>query len=278
MREVTGVLINLGAQIKLIAIPSTFTADEKNLMLRTYKIGLIARACATFSITDIGIYYDPDPYFDSHGLGRFIVKILKYINTPPYLRKIAFEIDESLRYIGVTEPLKAPHHLDKEYPVPYRYMYLKRDLGETVILTDGERKIKVVKNEFFKPKEKIFVVDLERGEIVDKRTLPLYYGYDVFYFNKGLRVLLERLRKRGFIIIGTSRYGEDVREIEIKKHEKVAVIFGSPFRGLREMLGKDYANYFDYYINLVPNQTVKTIRTEEALFYALGILRYLNVL
>ena len=264
--------------IKLVAIPSSYTGDEKNLMLRTYKIGMIARACATFGITDIGVYYDPDPYFDSHGLGRFIVKVLKYINTPPYLRKIAFEIDQSLKHIGVVEPLKTPHHLDKEYPTDYRYVYLKKDLGDRLLVTDGTRDYKVRKNKYYKKGERIFVINTKTREIVNKRSLPIYYGYDAFYYNKGLRELLKSLRKRNFLIIGTSRYGEVVTKVKIPKHDKIAIIFGSPFRGLREMLGNNYREYFDLFLNFVPDQLVKTVRTEEAVFYVLGILRAFSII
>ena len=263
---------------KLLAIPSTFTADEKNLEIRTYKIGLIARAAATFGITDIGIYYDPDPYFDSHGLGRFIVKVLKYINTPPYLRKTAFSVDPSLKYIGIVEPLKTPHHLDIEFKLPFRYTYLKKKLNGYIIVTDGKRDYKVKKTANYREKEKIYVIDTDKKVIVDKHSLPVYFGYDVFYFNKGLLPLLRKLRKRGFLIIGTSRYGDDIRNVELKKSDKISIVFGSPFRGLIDMLGDNYRNYFDYFVNFIPDQNVKTIRVEEAVFYVLGILRYLNLL
>ena len=266
-------------RVKLIAIPSTFTADEKNLLLRTYKIGMVARACSTFGITDVGVYYDPDPMFESHGLGRFIVKVLKYLNTPPYLRKTAFEIDNSLRYIGVTEPLKTPHHLDKEYRVPYRYAFVIRDEKKMLKVTDGSREYWVRKSKAYKEGERIVVIDTKKLVVVDKHDLPIYFGYDVFYFNRELKYLLKKLQNRNFLIIGTSRYGDDIRDVNIPRREKIAIIFGSPFRGLREILHEEkMIKYFDYYINIVPNQLVKTIRTEEAIFYTLAILRYKGVI
>lgn len=264
--------------IKLVAIPSSFTADEKNLLLRTYKIGMIARACATFSITDIGIYFDPDPLFDTHGLGRFIVKVLKYINTPPYLRKVAFGIDTSLKYVGVVEPLKTPHHLDKEYSVDYRYVHVEKREGKELIVTDGRTRYRVKINDKFKEGERIIVIDAKKKEIVDKKDIPIYFGYDTFYFSAGLVNLLKRLKEREFLIIGTSRFGENVSKVKIPKRKKIAIIFGSPFRGLKEIVGKKGMQYFDYYLNFVPNQTVKTIRTEEAIFYVLSILRYKKII
>jgi len=265
--------------IKLLALPSTFTGEEKSLLLRTYKIGMIARAAATFGITDIGIYYDPDPLFESHGLGRFIVKVLKYINTPPYLRKIAFGKDDSLRYVGYTEPLKTPHHLDREYKVQYRYAYVLERVGNKLRVNDGREVLWVKIGEGFKEGNRIVVIDTERRVTIDRRKLPIYFGYYVFYYNKGLLELLKSLKKRGFFIIGTSRYGEDIRKTELKlcDKEKIAIFFGSPFRGLREMLGGD-VSLFDVFLNFIPEQNVKTIRTEEAVFYTLSILRYLNII
>ncbi len=263
---------------KMILIPSTFTSDEKNLIIRKYKIGLIARACATFGITDIGIYYDPDPKFDSHGLGRFIVKVLKYINTPPYLRKIAFEKDNSLRYIGVIEPLKTPHHLDKIYGSRYRYAYVISLDKKYLHVTDGSKKYRVKINPSYKSGEKIIVIDTKKKKIIDKRTLPFYFGFDAFYYNKGLVTLLNQLQKREFCIIGTSRYGDPVNRVKIKCGEKIAIVFGSPYRGLREMLGNGYRDFFNYFINVVPDQKVETIRTEEAVFYTLSILHVKSVI
>ena len=53
------------------------------------------------------------------------------------------------------------------------------------------------------------------------------------------------------------------------------IIFGSPKRGLQEILkqeGKNPEETFDYFINTVPNQNVSTVRTEEAILISLGIL------
>jgi len=262
----------------MILIPSTFTSDEKNLIIRTYKIGLIARACVTFGITDIGIYYDPDPKFDSHGLGRFIVKVLKYINTPPYLRKIAFGRDDSLRYIGVIEPLKTPHHLNKIYSTRYKYAYVLSKRKSHLYVTDGDKKYKVKITSAYKVGERIVVIDIREKKIIDKKQIPYYFGFDVFYYNKGLPTLLNDLKRRGFCIIGTSKYGSIVSQTKIKCNKKIAIVFGSPYRGLREMLGEKYKDFFDFFINVVPDQKVETIRTEEAIFYTLSILHINSVI
>ncbi len=262
----------------ICAIPSTYTGDEKRADLRTYKIGVLARVFATFGVTDVCVYYDPDPHFDSHGLGRFIVKVLKYLNTPPYLRKVAFPLDKSLRYIGLCEPLKTPHHLKRE---PWRYVYVLEDLGDKLRVSDGKDEFIVKKGKGVRRGERILVIDVKRKITVDKHELDVYWGYDVFYFNRTLDVLLERLKERGFLIIGTSKYGEDVRKARISKRDKIAIIFGGPFRGIREILKKKWhthKKYFDYFLNFIPRQNVETIRMKEAVHYVLAVLRYLSVI
>ncbi len=259
---------------KILLIPSTFTGETKDPKIRIYKIAQIARAASTFGITDIGVYFDPDSKFDSHGLGRFIVKVLKYLNTPPYLRKVAFPIDESLKFIGVAPPLKVRHHLEKGR---YRYAYVVKRKKNGAIVNDGD-------HEFFvrgEVRDRIVVVDLPRRRIIDKKELPFYFGYDVFYFSAGLKPLLERYRYQNFLLIGTSRYGDDIRSIKfsgIKDRKGVVVVFGSFSRGLKDILGDDWKEQFDYVINVVLGQEVQTIRTEEAAYYTLSILRYLNLL
>lgn len=256
----------------MILIPSTFTADEKNLMLRIYKIGTIARVISTFAIRQIGVYYDRDPNFDSHALGRFIVKVLKYINTPPYLRRYAFPIDSDLRYIGVIEPLKTRHHLKSNGR--YRYVQVLEDKGDYVVCSDGRATYKLKKTKAYMKGLKIYLADLSKKIIVSKTAPKEYYGYEVFYFSKPLKYLLKKLKSRGYYIIGTSRYGEDIRLTRFEKNSKIAIVFGGPYRGLKDILSERDTQLMDVLVNFVPGQEVETIRMEEAVHYVLSILRY----
>jgi predicted SPOUT superfamily RNA methylase MTH1 len=86
--------------------------------------------------------------------------------------------------------------------------------------------------------------------------------------------------------IGTSRYGTPVEEFwsEISKSlnnvESVLIVFGSPRRGLQEILsqeGKKPMDLFHFFVNTVPSQQVATVRTEEALFITLGMLNEMKL-
>ncbi len=143
-----------------------------------------------------------------------------------------------------------------------------------VLVTNSEEEFEVISNKDFRTK--ILVYDKEQKKFLEKYETKEYFGYEVFYYNKPLPSLLEKLRKRGFYLIGTSRLGEDVRRVKIKRVDKIAIAFGSFARGFEDMFGKKFKELFDITINVVPNQIIYSIRTEEAIFYTLAILRYMN--
>lgn len=258
---------------KTLLIPSTFTGEKRDKKMRILLISQLARTAVNFGINEIGIYYDPDPKFNSHGLGRYILKVLKYLNTPPYIRKIAFPIDESLRYIGSALPLNSYYHKDKSR---YVYVYVLKKNGNKYLVTDGEKEFEInVKRRL--RNTKILVYDKKKNELIYPYETEYYFGYEVFYYNKPLENLLEKLRKEGFYIIGTSRYGEDIRKVKIERKENLAIVFGSFARGIEDMI-KNWKEKFDITINICPDQKLETIRTEEAIHYTLPLLKYLGII
>lgn len=94
-----------------IAIPSSALINENDPKIKTFKIGMIARACAVFRVDEIIIYRDPR--LDE---SRFIKDVLEYMETPQYLRKY-IPIKRTLRFAGVLPPLKIPSHKPKQVKV-----------------------------------------------------------------------------------------------------------------------------------------------------------------
>ncbi|MFQ6062565.1 MAG: putative RNA uridine N3 methyltransferase [Methanosarcinales archaeon] len=84
-----------------ILIPSSLTLESKDLKIKTYKVAQIARAASVFRVDKIIIYKDKD-YNDS----KFISTILKYAETPQYLRKRLFALKKDLKYAGIILPLR----------------------------------------------------------------------------------------------------------------------------------------------------------------------------
>ena len=88
-----------------ILIPSSITIEKADQKINTYKIAAIARAAAIYRVDRIIIYRD-EQFDDS----SFISTILRYAETPQYLRKHMFPRSEMLRYAGVIPPLRTKHH------------------------------------------------------------------------------------------------------------------------------------------------------------------------
>ena len=241
-----------------IAIPSTFTGEEKNQTLRAYKIGSLARTCAIYGVDEIIVYYDPDKMFNSQGLGRKIVRALKYINTPPYLRKDVFKLEDTEKEWGVFPPLKTYHHVPEEFGIPWRMGIVRNGrlvAGKENYAINGRL-----------PDGEVATINKDTGIAEDPKA---YWGYSAMYERNGLSRMIEK--NDGFCIVGTSVRGEDIRNAA-KPNKETLVIFGSPFRGLQEM---EKARY-DLMLNTVPGQNTKTVRTEEAVHSTLSAMKALK--
>mmetsp|Transcript_113330 Transcript_113330/g.206161 ORF Transcript_113330/g.206161 Transcript_113330/m.206161 type:complete len:109 (+) Transcript_113330:1-327(+) len=80
--------------------------------------------------------------------------------------------------------------------------------------------------------------------------------------------------------IGTSERGEALGVSRLPKFKHLLLVFGG-LGGLEEVLSDELSGYpsdtdpaslFSRYVNICPNQTSRTIRTEEALFISLAAL------
>ena len=79
-------------------------------------------------------------------------------------------------------------------------------------------------------------------------------------------------------------YGNYIKEIENKlkpeliKNKKILIVFGSPQRGLEEILREEKIKPEDiseFYINMINNQKTKTVRAEEAILITLSLINSL---
>jgi len=232
-------------------IPSTFTSVVKHRPLRAYVIGELARVLAIFGVTHVFIYYDRDPYFDSHALGRYIVKVLKYAVTPPWLKKKVFPKEETDRWFGLIPPLQIEAHE-------------RESVGGWSWVAIGGR-----------------LVPLCRGRPVDPLRIKRdpYIGFWAEYIPERIDRAVELVRRRkGFrYVVGTSRHGESIWDGAVRERLRelasggVAVVFGGHHRGIFEMPGGSPA-LFDLVVNIYPLQRTRTIRTEEAVALALEAL------
>jgi predicted SPOUT superfamily RNA methylase MTH1 len=115
--------------------------------------------------------------------------------------------------------------------------------------------------------------------LVRKSEIEQYWGYDVHIINS----LKELLRKGLFdMTLGTSKNGAELVVTndllkQFKDSEKILIAFGSPKKGLTEILGENNVNnFFDFYLNMIPGQGTETVRTSEAFVACLAILNLLS--
>jgi predicted SPOUT superfamily RNA methylase MTH1 len=278
--------VSAGARL-CVAIPASLVADTPHLREKTAKLGAIARACATFGVHEIILYPDGSQENQQEN-SRFCEQILKFVETPQYLRKRLFGLNPSLRYAGILPPLQIPPH-----DVPRSSRDCKRgDVREGVVISRRgnslevdvglERTLECSGTDQVGTRITIGIASLGKnlvGEIVDSTKISIYWGYRVKQSKFKLATLVEK--ERFDLKIGTSRYGANVLDIwskvsnSMKNAGSVLVAFGSPREGLTQIIGQEGKrpeDVFDFFLNTVPAQNVATVRTEEALLISLALL------
>jgi len=275
-----------------VAIPASLVSDIPHLREKTLRIGLIGRVLAIFRVDEIIIY--PDILSrDQTKDAALIEAILSYMETPQYLRRLLFKIRSELRYVGILPPLRTPHH-----PTQNRKRDLKiGEYREGVVASSDKRGIRIdigvesmvfVSNVKVKPNSRVTVRIKEKekqliGELVDPNEIQVYWGYRVNVSNFSLGHLLKD--RRYDLVIATSRRGDPITEIadkllnRLKRSRWMLVAFGSPTRGLQEIVkqeGIKLEGTAHFIVNTVPNQGVETVRTEEALYATLAVLNILS--
>jgi predicted SPOUT superfamily RNA methylase MTH1 len=269
---------------RTIFIPSSLTMELRDGRVRTLKVGLIARAAAVFRVDRIVVYKDEE--FDD---SRFISTVLRYAETPQYLRKLLIPRREELRHVGILPPLRTAHH-----PVSSRTSALKVGefrvgaVVERVGSDDGawveigvDRPIPLRTKEKLKAGERldvrIFSLNPLAAEPVDRKDIPLYWGYETEVAGS----LEERLASANAYIVLTSRKGETVtpgilQEMGRSIQGDLAVVFGSPARGVEAFLSRAIMDRC-YMINTIPHQGTETVRVEEAVFATLALLNLVRM-
>lgn len=273
-----------------VALPDSLLYGLTSDIDKTTKIFQISRSLSIFRVENLLIYHDKLSETKNRDLD-FIVTLLEYLDTPPYLRKKIYPKIDILRYAGKLHPLRTPHHKDKVSLKDIRHgdirvgllekngTNLYVDVGlDTLIPYEGEFKkdstkinIKLVYRKKF-----LIAIDASKDEI-DKEN---YWGYKILT----LRSLSDVLAKYSSShVVLTSRYSRyfnssNDKFLEIlksigNKNEPLLIVFGSPKYGLNEILKKEKTISSKYIsFNFFPNQGTQTIRLEESIIGVLSIL------
>ena len=275
-----------GQRERVILIPSSLTMESRDSRVNTLKVGQIARAAAVFQYNRIVIYRDPE-YNDS----RFISMVLRYMDTPQYLRRMLIPRREELRHVGVLPPLRTAHH-----PLNSRSESLKIGefrVGAVVesVGSDGgvwveigvDRPIPLRTGGRYSVGQRlcvrIFSQEPLAAEPVDQLDIPIYWGYETEVV-EDLEAYLDS-RKDALVIL-TSKKGKTADpEIlqnlaQTGRKRDLAVVFGSPARGVDAFLSAKAIGRYEM-INTIPHQGTETVRVEEAVFSTLALLNLVRL-
>jgi methyltransferase len=266
-----------------IALPDTSLADSTNLRKKTAKAGRIARALAVFRVEEVFVYktgfLPPSKMRDAD----LLVRILRYLDTPQYLRKRIFPKSPSLQFAGTLPPLRTRSHplqsslsnLSKgaiRWGVQVRPNQI--DLGFDKLIDHpelvSERDPTLFRVVSTSPKIAL--------ETIERSDVQMYWGYEASRIG-GLVDLLKQ--SEGMTRIGFSRNAPTFKNLEddlistISNTKSVLAIFGGPERGIIDLCAnekEDIKHYVDFWINTVEGQGTATVRLEEALLISLGLL------
>ena len=76
-----------------VSLPDTVLEEKDSPRDKTAKLGLVARACAMYGVDVIEVFRDPG----GKGEGPAIIKVLQYLETPQYLRRRLYPLDDVLK-------------------------------------------------------------------------------------------------------------------------------------------------------------------------------------
>jgi predicted SPOUT superfamily RNA methylase MTH1 len=269
-----------------IAIPDSSISDEQTKRDKTLKVCQFARACSIFRVKKIFIYHDETT--DSAQDLSLLKTILRYLDTPQYLRKLLYPRTNQLEYAGILHPINAPHH---------RSLQSIRDvkLGDVRVgvIVKGRgglhadvglsRLVTFEGSGFCGKKVNVKIVStypILRGKEASEYDIKEYWGYEVQEaFN--LSGLLESTQNAQILI--TSKKGNYLKHKEprilesLKSFRNFLVVFGTPKKGVEEILSVEGRSIdaYEYVLNMFPLQATKTVRLEEAILGSLSILNHI---
>eukprot|EP00485_Elphidium_margaritaceum_P019550 CAMPEP_0202729786 /NCGR_PEP_ID=MMETSP1385-20130828/186313_1 /ASSEMBLY_ACC=CAM_ASM_000861 /TAXON_ID=933848 /ORGANISM="Elphidium margaritaceum" /LENGTH=371 /DNA_ID=CAMNT_0049396057 /DNA_START=29 /DNA_END=1141 /DNA_ORIENTATION=+ len=107
-----------------VAIPGSVMETAKTPQLQSYLASQFARIVSIFCVDEIVIFSETASTIkekpNRSDCNLFFVRLLRYLETPQYLRRSLFAVHSDFRYVGMCRPLRTPHHLNKNELCPYR--------------------------------------------------------------------------------------------------------------------------------------------------------------
>jgi len=262
-----------------IAIPDSCLNDDSTNLDKSRKIADIARACAIFGVGTVYVY--------EHGGDRqdkaLLLTVLRYLDTPQFLRRRLFPRMNELKYAGVLHPLKIASHVT---PADSKKIGKGTVRDGIIVKTKGRLFADFGINTLLPYRGGIGVgkritakfgsgePEFKYGEIL-KSESPEYWGYVV----KERGPLSKFLSSWEDAMVLTSRRGKPVTAEQIRNYQSMTapllVVYGSTDKGIHEILGRNPSSIPNSRVlDFFPGQATETVRLEEAI---LGTLSMLNL-
>ncbi|XP_061991307.1 uncharacterized protein LOC133709544 [Rosa rugosa] len=283
-----------------VAIAGSIIHNAQSLELATRLAGQIARAVTIFRVDEVVVFDnngesgspEANNSDENESGAAFLIRILRYLETPQYLRKALFPKHNSLRFVGLLPPLDAPHHLRKHEWGAFREgVTLKERSPDGVgTLVDVGLSKNVVVDQVLDPGTRVTVAmgdswnldaDISRQVVSSSKPREeagMYWGYKVRYASNITSVMTECPYEGGYDhLIGTSEHGQIINssDLNIPTFRHLLIAFGG-LAGLEESIEEDHnlkaknvREVFNIYLNTCPHQGSRTIRTEEAILISL---------
>jgi predicted SPOUT superfamily RNA methylase MTH1 len=235
----------------------------------------------------------PDyPKANQKSEANLVTLLLKYLETPQYLRKRLFKLSSDLQYAGVLPPLRTPHHplgrrMKDLKPGEFREGITVSTFGKGTYVEIGVEKEAVIHGVALPEGRRITVKVVKTSEpliveLSDRDKAPQYWGYKVTLENSPFVAFLKK--RRFGLTVATSQYGSSFSQVADniaeawRAAEEVLVAFGAASQGLREIAGREGCSLddvADFVVNTVPLQGTETVRTEEAVLVSMGLFNAL---
>ncbi|CAD5215422.1 unnamed protein product [Bursaphelenchus okinawaensis] len=273
-----------------VALPGSILNNAQSPELKAYLAGEIARSLGVFCVDEVIIFDETarmtDNQLNSYYSGSWTGE--------ERMTERNNEFQKPLKYAGILNPLDGMHHLRaNDLHIPYREgIVLDRIVkeGKGSFCDVGlDKELQLEDGVMLPPKTRITVQLTDtnpekkryRGKIFSPNKIRneagIYWGYNV----RIAKSLNDVFSTPYDMYIGTSERGKAVDEMEFERKEgsKILVVFGG-LQGLENAVQcdekcevEDPAELFNYYINSLPDQGSRIIRTEEAIPITLTALK-----
>ncbi|ABN70113.1 Protein of unknown function DUF171 [Staphylothermus marinus F1] len=263
----------------LVALPTSILSTESSLLLKTIKTYQVIRYSSIFGVSEIVFFRDPFTDFSQHRKYSVLIeKIWRYLLTPPYLRRKLIPKDPDLKFVGLLPPLRlSTFDVSRNGRVGEKRLGLIYREKNKLLADIGLPRPYRIEAGNCKPGDigYVEIVDVNTRRAICLDVEP--YRGPILAFADSLQEVLEEYRKTVDLIIATSKYGKipSHKELAGVKGKTIIILFGGPHRGLYDIAKKEgfiLENKVDKVWNTIPEQMVKTIRSEEALISTLAVV------